>query len=60
MMTYAANDYTKGINNLKTIFVTVIGAAGVVVLGYGGLKFAESFQNLIKMVSLLVVFQKYM
>ena len=45
MMTYAANDYTKGINNLKTIFVTVIGAAGVVVLGYGGLKFAESFQK---------------
>lgn len=44
-MTYAAGDFTKGIYNLKSVFVTVIGAAGMVILGYGGLKFAESFQK---------------
>ena len=45
MNVYAAGDYTKGINKLKTIFVTVIGAAGVIVLAYGGLNFAESFKK---------------
>lgn len=44
---YAAEtSYLAPLTNLKTIFVAVVAAAGVIVLGYGGLKFAVSFQKM--------------
>ena len=42
---FAANDYLTPINKLKTVAISIVAAAGVIVLIYGGVKFAESFQK---------------
>lgn len=43
---YAAGaSYLDPINKLKTVAISVVAAAGVIVLIYGGVKFAESFQK---------------
>ena len=42
---YASNDYLQPINKLKTVAISIVAAAGVIVLIYGGVKFAESFQK---------------
>ena len=46
--TYAAasQDYLKPVNNLKDIAISIVAAAGVIVLLYGGVKFAVSFQKM--------------
>jgi drug/metabolite transporter (DMT)-like permease len=41
----SSTSYLEPINKLKTVFIAIIAAAGVIVLGYGGLKFGESFQK---------------
>lgn len=38
--------YLNPLNNLKTVMFSIIAAAGVLVLGYGGVKFAVSFQKM--------------
>lgn len=45
---YAATgtSYLAPLTNLKTIFIAIVAAAGVIVLGYGGVKFAISFQKM--------------
>lgn len=44
---YAAGQgYLVPLTNLKTIFIAIVAAAGVIVLGYGGVKFAVSFQKM--------------
>lgn len=40
-----ATSYTAPLTKLKTVFIAVIAAAGVIVLLYGVVKFAESFQK---------------
>lgn len=42
---YASESYLNPINKLKTVFISIVAAAGVIVLGFGGLKFAEAFQK---------------
>ncbi len=42
---YASSDYLQPINKLKTVAISIVAAAGVIVLIYGGVKFAESFQK---------------
>lgn len=44
---YAAQQaYLAPLINLKTIFIALVASAGVIVLGYGGVKFAFSFQKM--------------
>ncbi|MBD5556865.1 MAG: hypothetical protein HDQ95_16370 [Roseburia sp.] len=38
--------YLSPLNKLKTVMFSIIAAAGIIVLGYGGLKFAVSFQKM--------------
>lgn len=38
--------YLNPLNKLKTVMFSIIAAAGVLVLGYGGVKFAVSFQKM--------------
>ena len=40
-----ASSYLDPINKLKTVFISIVAAAGVIVLGFGGLNFAEAFQK---------------
>ena len=40
-----ATDYLGPITKLKTVALSIVAAAGVIVLIYGGVKFAESFQK---------------
>lgn len=40
-----ASSYTSPLIKLKTVFISILGAAGVLVLLYGIVKFAESFQK---------------
>lgn len=40
-----ATEYLNPINKLKTVFISIVATAGVIVLGFGGLKFAEAFQK---------------
>lgn len=42
---YASDSYLAPINKLKTVLISIVSAAGVIVLIYGGVKFAESFQK---------------
>lgn len=42
---YASDSYLQPINKLKTVAISIVAAAGVIVLIYGGVKFAESFQK---------------
>lgn len=42
---YASDAYLQPINKLKTVAISIVAAAGVIVLIYGGVKFAESFQK---------------
>lgn len=42
---FASNSYIEPINKLKTVMLSIVGAAGVIVLLYGVVKFAESFQK---------------
>lgn len=42
---YAGTSYLDPINKLKTVFLATVGAAGIIVLLYGIVKFAESFQK---------------
>ena len=42
---YADESYLEPINKLKTVAISIVAAAGVIVLIYGGVKFAESFQK---------------
>lgn len=41
---YAAS-YLDPINKLKTVFLSIVAAGGVIVLIFGGMKFAEAFQK---------------
>lgn len=45
MHVYASDTYLQPINKLKTVAISIVAAAGVIVLIYGGVKFAESFQK---------------
>lgn len=45
MPVYANDAYLQPINKLKTVAISIVAAAGVIVLIYGGVKFAESFQK---------------
>ncbi|MBR1441303.1 MAG: hypothetical protein IJ589_08775 [Lachnospiraceae bacterium] len=45
MPVYAGAEYLDPINKLKTVAISIVAAAGVIVLIYGGVKFAESFQK---------------
>ena len=40
-----ATSYTTSLTKLKTVAIAIVAAAGGVVLIYGGVKFAESFQK---------------
>ena len=40
-----ATSYTTALTKLKTVAIAIVAAAGAVVLIYGGVKFAESFQK---------------
>lgn len=40
-----ATSYTAPLEKLKTVAISIVAAAGVIVLIYGGVKFAESFQK---------------
>ena len=40
-----ATSYTTSLTKLKTVGIAIVAAAGAVVLIYGGVKFAESFQK---------------
>ena len=40
-----ASSYLDPINKLKTVFISIAAAAGIIVLGFGALKFAEAFQK---------------
>lgn len=42
---FAKASYTTPLVKLKTVFISIVAAAGVIVLAYGGVKFAESFQK---------------
>lgn len=42
----AGNAYLNPLTNLKTIMISIVAAAGVIVLIYGGVKFAISFQKM--------------
>lgn len=42
----ASASYTAPLTNLKTILVTVASSAGVVILVYGAIRFAISFQKM--------------
>lgn len=41
----AATSYTTSLTKLKTVATSIVAAAGAIVLIYGGVKFAESFQK---------------
>lgn len=43
---YAAGGYTAPLDNLKTILITISGSAGVILVVYGGIRFAISFQKM--------------
>ena len=45
VMAYATDQYMKPINNLKTIFINIIGTAGLIVLGFGGVQFGTAFKK---------------
>ena len=40
-----ATSYTTSLTKLKTVAISIVAAAGAIVLIYGGVKFAESFQK---------------
>lgn len=40
-----AAGYTAPLTKLKIVFISIVAAIGVIVVGYGGVKFAESFQK---------------
>ena len=40
-----ATSYTTSLTKLKTVAIAIVAAAGAVILIYGGVKFAESFQK---------------
>lgn len=40
-----ATSYTISLTKLKTVAIAIVAAAGAVILIYGGVKFAESFQK---------------
>lgn len=40
-----ASAYLDPLNKAKTVFISIVAAAGVLVLGFGVLKFAEAFQK---------------
>ena len=40
-----STSYTTSLTKLKTVGIAIVAAAGGVVLIYGGVKFAESFQK---------------
>lgn len=42
----AAGGYTAPLDNLKTILITLAGSAGVILVVYGGIRFAISFQKM--------------
>ena len=42
----ADEGYLTSIKNLENVLVTVSGALGVVIIAYGGIKFALAFQKL--------------
>lgn len=41
----ADTSYTTSLTKLKTVATSIVSAAGAIVLIYGGVKFAESFQK---------------
>ena len=45
MTVFASDAYLQPLNKLKTVMISIVAAAGVIVLIYGGVKFAESFQK---------------
>lgn len=42
----SGTSYLNPLNNLKIILISIVAAAGVIVLIYGGVKFAISFQKM--------------
>lgn len=38
--------YTQPLDNLKTILITIAGSAGVILVVYGGIRFAIAFQKM--------------
>lgn len=42
---YANGNYLAPINNLKTVFLAIIGAAGVIIILWGVVRFAMAFQK---------------
>lgn len=42
---YAAESYLTPITNLKTVFIAIIGAAGVIIVLWGVVRFAMAFQK---------------
>lgn len=46
MSVMAAGGYTAPLDNLKTILVTIAGSAGVILVVYGGIRFAIAFQKM--------------
>lgn len=43
--TYAAGSYTKGIDNTRTVMLTLVASVGGLIFIYGIVKIAESFQK---------------
>lgn len=43
---YASNAYTKPLVNLKNVLTTICAAAGVIILIFGGIRFAVAFQKM--------------
>lgn len=42
----AAGGYTGPLDNLKTVLITIAGSAGVILVVYGGIRFAIAFQKM--------------
>lgn len=42
----AGGGYTAPLDNLKTILITIAGSAGVILVVYGGIRFAIAFQKM--------------
>ena len=42
---YASDAYLQPVNKLKTVAISIVAAAGVIILIFGVVKFAEAFQK---------------
>ncbi|MCR5196581.1 MAG: hypothetical protein K6D38_09685 [Pseudobutyrivibrio sp.] len=46
LLAQGSSDYTKSITNLEQVMTKVSAAIGVIMLAYGGIKFALAFQKM--------------